>query len=177
MRPQNEDWLDKKDSGQGANMDIKKYLSNIEGADDIVKQIEAEIGKEYVPRTEFNSKNNELKNLEKQLGDLNANLEGLTKEKATFDQIITELNGKIGKYEIDALKVRIAREKGIPYELAGRLSGTDEKSLREDAETLSKIVGQKSTQPLKATEPSAAKGTTPNNNDAYLALLNGIKGE
>lgn len=156
-------------------MDLAKILANIEGKDELIKQIEQEVGREYVPRSEFNKKNDELKSLEKQVGDLSTNIDSLTKEKATSDSTIKELTGKVTTYETDSLKAKIAREKGIPYELAGRLSGSDEKALREDAEILSKLVNSKPPQPLRTNEPAGK--TTTNNDDAYAALISGLKGE
>lgn len=52
-------------------------------------------------------------------------------------------DAQIKGYETASVKTRIAHETGIPYELAARLSGEDEDSIRKDAETLSKLMGQK----------------------------------
>lgn len=156
-------------------MDLSKILGNVENSADIIKQIEAEVGKEFVLRADFNSKNAELKNLEKQIGDLNLNLETLNKEKSTFDETVNGLNGKVTTYEQASLKARIAHEKGIPYELAGRLTGEDEAELRADAESLSKLIAtnsKPSPPPLRSNEP-AGDGK----DAAYKNLLNGLKGE
>lgn len=175
MTPQYGDWPDKKDSGEGEKMlDLKKILENVENKDDLIKQIETELGKEYVPRSEFNTKNQEVKDRDKQLGELKTSHDELTKKSTEFDKTIAELTGKVSTFELSSLKARIAHEKGIPYELAGRLTGADEKSLREDAESLSKLVSKGSTAPpLKSTEPNAGN----DKDTAYKALLSGIKGE
>ena len=153
-------------------MDLAKILGTIENADALIKQIESEVGKEFVPRADFNAKNTELKTLQGQIGEMNTTLEALTKEKGTFDDTIADLNGKVSSYETASLKSRIAHEKGIPYELAGRLTGDDEASLRADAESLSKLITSKpGAAPLKNTEPSPSK------DDPYKSLLNGLKGE
>ncbi len=154
-------------------LDLKKILENVENKDDLIRQIESEIGKEYVPRSEFNSKNQELKDRDKQLGELKASHDELAKKSGEYDKTIADLTGKVSNYELSSLKARIAHEKGIPYELAGRLTGTDEKSLREDAETLAKLVSKgQPAPPLRTTEPAGEGKDT-----AYKALLNGIKGE
>ena len=65
-------------------MDLKTILSGIENSEDIIKKIQAEIGNEYVPRSEFNDKNDKLKEAEKQLGTLqttNTELEGKPRGK------------------------------------------------------------------------------------------------
>lgn len=154
-------------------MDLAKILAGIEGAEDLIKQIEVEVGKEFVPRSEFNTKNTELKERDKQIGELNQSIDELTKGKTTHETELAELNGKIKTYEQASLKARIAHETGIPYELAGRLSGEDEKSIREDAESLARLVTRGTpTPPLKSTEP-----TGDGKDSAYKALLSNIKGE
>lgn len=156
-------------------MDLSKILGHLENSTELIKQIESEVGRDFVPRTDFNAKNTELKNLEKQVGDLNLNLTNLSKEKETFDKTVAELNGKVGSYELASLKARVAHEKGIPYELATRLTGDNEESLKADAESLSKLIStttKPAAPPLKSTEP------TGNGKDsAYKALLNNLKGD
>ena len=50
--------------------------------------------------------------------------------------------------------MRIAHEIGIPYELASRLTGEDEATIRKDAESLSKVIGRSgAVAPLGSTEP------------------------
>ena len=110
---------------------------------------------------------------EKQLGELKSQLDETSKKSSTYDQTIAELTGKVSNYELASLKARIAHEKGIPYELAGRLSGDNEKALREDAEILSKLVTAKPmAPPLKSTEPDGD-----GKDAAYKQILNNIKGE
>mgnify|MGYP001480356640 CR=1 FL=1 len=155
-------------------MDLKKLLGHLENHEDLIKQIEAELGKEYVPRTEFNTKNNSLKDLEKQLADLNENLTTATSEKTALEKSIADLTAEAEASKLKALKSQIAYEKGLPFELAGRLTGDDEKALREDAESLSKLVTRQSTPPLKDTESDVVGGAE----DAALkSMLQGLKGE
>ena len=153
-------------------MDLSKILGHLENAPELIKQIEAEVGREFVLRADFNSKNNEYKNLEKQVGDLQNSLDALNKEKSTFEQTLADREGKLKTYELSSLKAQIAHEKGIPYELAGRLTGDDEKTLREDAKTLAKLVNTKpGVAPLRTTEPTSGK------DDPYKSLLTNLKGE
>ena len=110
---------------------------------------------------------------EKQLGELKTSLEDSTKKASEHEKTVADLTGKISSYELTSLKTRIAHELGIPYELSNRLTGNDEKELRADAESLSKLVSAgKPTPPLKSTEP-AGDGK----DAAYKQLLNGLKGE
>lgn len=55
---------------------------------------------------------------------------------AARDKTISELQGTVNGYKTAELKQKIAKEKGIPLDMASRLSGTDEKSLRADADTM-----------------------------------------
>ncbi len=157
-------------------MDLSKILGHLENSAELIKQIESEVGRDFVPRTDFNAKNTELKNLEKQVGELNSNLTSLSKEKENFDKTLTDLNGEVKTYKLRDMKIRIAREKGIPYEMADRLTGEDEKALTADADSLSKLISTVSKPtvppPLKSTEP-----TGDGKDSAYKSLLNGLKGE
>lgn len=154
-------------------MDLTKILGHIENHEELIRQIEAELGKEYVPRSEFNAKNSSLKELEKQLNELNESLTTATNEKSTLEQSIADLTAKASASELKALKSQIAYETGLPFELAGRLTGDDEASLREDAESLSKLVASKqSLPPLKSTEPIVE-----GKDAAYKQMLNQLKGE
>ncbi len=154
-------------------MDLNKILEGVENKEELIKQIESEMGKEFVPRTEFNTKNTELKELQKQLGEVNTGLEGLTKEKATHEQTVAELNAKIAEYEMAAMRNRIALEVGVPYEMASRLFGDDEQGIRDDAAALVKLIGKQTpTPPLRSTEPDGDDSDAP-----YRALLRNMEGE
>lgn len=78
-------------------------------------------------------------------------------------------------YEANSVKMRIAHEVGIPYELADRLTGENEEALRKDAEGLIKIMGSQAHKvpPLKSTEPPAADTKTA----AFKSMLDSMKGE
>lgn len=97
--------------------------------------------------------------LQKQLEEANGKLAGL-------DELTKRAEGA----EIALLKHKIAHESKIPYELAGRLTGTSEEELREDAKTLVKYVGAIRPDPLASNEPAGK-----NDNDASLReLLNSL---
>jgi predicted DNA binding CopG/RHH family protein len=137
---------------------------------DRIKRERETLSKKYADYDELKERN---ATYEKQLGELKSSLEESTKKTSEYEKTVADLTGKISSYELTSLKTRIAHEMGIPYELAGRLTGDDEKSLRADAESFSKLVTTgKSTPPLKSTEPSG------DGKDAeYKKLLNGLKGE
>lgn len=83
----------------------------------------------------------------------------IEKFKTKADTVSGLLNTSKLKHAADSperqlLKSRIAQEKGIPAELAARLTGESEKELRQDAETLLMIVRRiKGPAPLANLEP------------------------
>jgi hypothetical protein len=82
-------------------------------------------------------------------------------------------DAQIKGYETDSAKTRIALELGIPYEMAGRLKGDDEKSIREDAKIMAKLIANPKVPPLKSTETVGNSKTAA----AYKTLLGNLKGE
>lgn len=151
-------------------MDLSKILNGVENSEEIIKQIQAEIGKEYVLRTDFNTKNEDSKNLQEQFNTLKTNHSTLEEEKKTWDTLKTELESKVAGHELNALKAKIAHEEGIPYELVNRLSGKDESEIKADAKNLSTfLVSNKSIPPHRSTEPEGD-----NSDGAYKSLLEGL---
>ena len=71
---------------------------------------------------------------------LNDTITALKGEKETSAAKITELEGKIRAYEASSAKLRIARETGLPAELADYLSGEDDAAIRAAAEAMLKVI-------------------------------------
>lgn len=71
---------------------------------------------------------------------LEEKIEELTKEITAKDTSIADLTAKNNEYATAAVKAKIAREYGIPAELADRISGTNEDEYKADAEALAKFV-------------------------------------
>ena len=112
---------------------------------------------------------------QKAIDEANKALNDYKAAHAGDEQTIADLQAKTQEYETAALKSRIAREVGLSYEWIGRISGTDEKSIRADAESLKKLVGSGNnvTLPTKSTETE-----TPNAHTASIkSVLNGIKAQ
>ena len=53
---------------------------------------------------------------------------------------LSSCRGRSKGYETAALKQRIAQEKGIPAEMAARLSGETEKDIRTDADAMAAMI-------------------------------------
>lgn len=84
---------------------------------------------------------------------------------------IQDLESKVKAYETNSVKMRIAHELGIPFELANRLTGEDEDSIRKDAEGMSKFMkGDNYVAPL-----SDPEGNQKIKNDGYKSLLEGLE--
>lgn len=71
-----------------------------------------------------------------------------------------EKDKQLKGYETNSVKMRIAHEAGLPFELAARLSGESEDDIKADAAKLSKLIGSGYTAPLKDTEPPAGDDKT-----------------
>lgn len=63
---------------------------------------------------------------------------------------------RIAELEAQSLRSRIAREAGLPAELADRLTGADEAAMRSDAQALLGVIGQH-----RGGTPSVQAETTP----------------
>lgn len=76
--------------------------------------------------------------------------------KGLFEKAKTELDAlkaQLKATELDALRARIGAEYGLPSQLAARLQGDDEATMRSDAETLKSA--------LPAPTPTPATGAVP----------------
>lgn len=95
--------------------------------------------------------------------ELNAANEKISEQAAQ----INDLSSKVANYERDSVKTRVAIEHGLPYEMANRLTGSNEAELAADAENLAKYMGKaQGVQRLASTE-----GTTKAAEDAAYTDL------
>lgn len=105
---------------------------------------------------------------DKRLEDVSKALSDAKEKLAGHDQIVSELTTRATTAESDLLKSRIAHESGVPFELAGRLVGSNEEELKADAEKFASYLSPKAAPPLHTSD-------TPTNKDAGLAgMLNQI---
>ena len=106
------------------------------------------------------------------ISDANKAFDDYKKAHESDEQTIADLTAKNKEYETASLKSRIAHEVGLSYEWISRISGEDEDSIRKDAESLKKLVGNGATLPTKNTESGESKDTGA---AALRTVLNGIK--
>ena len=106
---------------------------------------------------------------EQQIADLNKAAEGYKGQASR----ITELETQVKAYETSSVKMKVAREAGLPYELADRLSGDNEADIRKDAEALGKLLQQQNG-PAPLYHPS---GEGAGKDAALRGLLAQMKGQ
>lgn len=90
---------------------------------------------------------------EKQIATFTSQLDEINKKVATHETELKERDAKIQSYETQSVKMRVAHEVGIPYELADRLSGTTEEEIKADAESMKGLINLSNPMPRKAAEP------------------------
>lgn len=94
------------------------------------------------------------------VADLQGQINTLTGERDGHAATIQKLQGEIAGYKTAELKQKIAKEKGIPLDLAHRLTGDDENALRADADTLAgHLRSFKGAAPMADPEPAPEKGS------------------
>lgn len=151
-----------------------KPITTQEELDSIIgerlKRQKESILKQYTDYEDLKTKNVDL---EKELTELKKSLESSTSSKTELEKQIEELTGKVKAHDLSSLKIKYALENGIPYHLAGRISGDDEDSIKADAQSLSDFFkSQTPPPPLKSTETN-----TKGEDVAYQNILKGLKGE
>ena len=108
--------------------------------------------------------------LEKQLTEKDGKL---TESKAAYDKLTAEKKA----LELDRAREAAAREAGLPFELAHRLSGETAEDLKADAEALSKLVGAKQGEPYVQPlfRAGQAESSANASDGALLSMLRELK--
>ena len=109
---------------------------------------------------------------EQRIAALNKEING-DGENLGYKKQLEEMQGRIKGYETSSLKMRIAHENGIPFELADKLSGSDEEAIKKDAETMAKFLKKKDVPPLAGGDPQKID----NKKTAMKNMLANLKGE
>ena len=150
----------------------REFLESLGLEKEAIDKVMAEHGKAVQavkPAEGHEQLKEELATLQKQLDDANSTLES---ERKTLQEQIQALEKESNTYKTNDLKLRIALENNIPYELANKLSGEDEESLRQDAQTLANYIAKPETiAPLKDVEPQVVDSET----ESYKNILNNLK--
>jgi len=138
--------------------------------DRLTRDREAQAKKVAEKYADYDDLKTKAADYEKQIADYAEKLKG-SEEK---DKKIAELEGTVKKHETSALRIKIAHEAGLDYNLASRLTGESEEEIRADAKSLSETIGKMKTSaaPAKSTEPA---GGADNTKAGYQTLLSSLK--
>lgn len=105
---------------------------------------------------------------------LTEQVDTLTKQLTEKDTSIADLTAKNKAYETASVKARICHEKGLPFELADRLSGETEEDIAADAEKLAQFVSAgKPPAPLYNSQGNAGTGVS-GNDAAIMRMLDNM---
>ena len=104
--------------------------------------------------------------------DLKGQITTLTGERDGHAETIKNLQGELSNYKTAEMKSKIAKEFGIPEDMANRLTGADEKAMREDAKALK---GQLDAH--MGADPGKQKGNDgKDGGNGLLSMLRSMKG-
>lgn len=124
--------------------------------------------------SDYDELQKKVKGYEEQIETLNGTIKGNAEKIEALNKSTGELQTKIKGYETASVKTRIAHEMGIPFEMASRLQGEDEDSIRKDAQKVAQFTAhQRSGAPLASTEPD----TVGEKETAMKKMLASLKGE
>ena len=108
---------------------------------------------------EFETQLKDLESIKEQLTSKDAELEALKakitdfeSEKKANEESYQGMQKELSELKLKALKTNVAIEAGLPADLADRLTGEDEETLKADAEKLASFVGSKKVAPSFKTE-------------------------
>lgn len=107
---------------------------------------------------------------EKRLGEAGETIKAAQEKLIGHDKIVSDLTARATAAEGKLLKNRIAHEKGIPLELAGRLIGNTEEELMKDAESMAVFFAPPAAPPLRSTAPGGQLSKDASLEAAYAAL-------
>lgn len=132
--------------------------------------IKERLSREKAKYSDYDQLKSRVTELETENVDLKSTIEANNQSKADADKQLEEMQSKIAGYETASLRTRVA----LQYDLADRLQGTDEESLKADAERLAGYMKPKeSIPPLKTNEPNLG-----DDKDAALkGMLHKMRGE
>ena len=120
-------------------------------------------------QAQIEERDQKITGFESTITDLNKQIETLNGQTGR----IPELEAKVREYETASAKTRIARETGLPLDLADRITGADEDAMRADAESLAKLLKTQQA-PAPMYRPSGEGGN--DGKDAALKrLLDGVR--
>lgn len=133
--------------------------------------------KKYADYDDLKKKVGEYESKIKEYTNAIANYDEQLKGVAEKDKEIETLKGQVKTYEINALKVKIANEIGLPAGFSTRLSGEDEKAIKEDAKALKAVFDESTPQIPGVSREPAESNEAATKRAGLQAVLNGLKAQ
>ena len=140
---------------------IAGVKAKYEGFDDYKKKAE-----------DYDALKEKADGLEQQAAALNKEINGDDKNPG-YKKMMEETQSRLKGYETSSLKMRVAHENGIPFELADKLSGSDEEAIKKDAEIMAKFLRKRDVPPLAGGDPQKMD----DKKTAMKNMLANLKGE
>lgn len=130
-------------------------FKTIETQEELDRIIQDRIARERDKFADYDELKTKVTDYETQVATLQKAIDESNATIKSHDDTVAELNSKIASYETSSLRTRIAIQNGLPLDLAERLVGDDEESIKADAERLASFVTKPKTPsaPLKDLEP------------------------
>lgn len=113
------------------------------------------------------------------IGGLQNQVSTLTETCNGHQRRIDELTNENNSYRLNALRHQIAAEKGIPYAMAGRLTGTTEEEIRADADVVASYLAPTGSRSPRVNHEHAKPGNGSGNTTdaAFEAMVAAMEGE
>lgn len=104
-----------------------------------IRRAEQKAAEKYADYDEIKSQNASYAT---QIAQLQTQLQAQTDAIKIHEATVADLTTKVRNYETASVKTKVALEMGLPYQMASRLAGDDEASIRADAEAMKALIGQ-----------------------------------
>lgn len=106
-----------------------------------------------------------------QIEQLNGQLSEVSEKVKGYDALIAEKDAAISEYKIREIKGYVLSEMNLPIDAMNFLQGSDEETIRQNAENLKTLVGKGHyVAPLAGYEPKSTDGR----NEALRQMLQGL---
>lgn len=113
--------------------------------------------------------------LNQQISDLNGQVKDLNEKVKNHAQEIAERDTRIKAYETSSVKMRVAREKGLPYEAVEFITGEDEESIGKSADALKGLFKGSGAEP-PTPNPEGSGKKEQDDNESYRKALKKLRG-
>ena len=130
-------------------------FKTIETQEELDRIIQDRIARERDKFADYDELKTKVTDYETQVATLQKAIDESNATIKSHDDTVASLNSKIASYETSSLRTKIAIQNGLPLDLAERLVGDDEESIKADAERLASFVTKPKAPPapLKDLEP------------------------